>query len=163
MQSHLLKTFTVSFDLNEDRIRLDCSLVIKNQAKIYFTNKLSKIFINELVNQINKITHVKNSHDIVHGFAVGSRDAQEPVVITSEDTKKWLTKSIDFIRLEKVTRIIFKDNETNAVHLEGDETLLRNILDIFYLTFRTAGWNTDIFPSWVDNVNTANSKSIVVH
>ena len=106
---------------------------------------------------------MKNSHNIVHDFAVGSRDAQEPVVITSEDTKKWLTKSIDFIRLEKVTRIIFKDNETNAVHLEGDETLLRNILDIFYLTFRTAGWNTDIFPSWVDNVNTANRKSIVVH
>ena len=92
MQSHLLKTFTINFDLDEDRIRLDCSLVVKNQAQIYFTNKLSKIFINELVNQINKITHVKGSHDIVHDFAVGSRDAQEPVVITSENTKKGLKK-----------------------------------------------------------------------
>ena len=163
MQSHLLKTFTVNFDLDEDRIRLDCSLVVKNQAQIYFTNKLSKIFINELVNQINKITHVKGSHDIVHDFAVGSRDAQEPVAITSENTKKWLTKSIDFVRLEEVTRIIFKDNETNALHLEGDETLLRNILDIFYLTFRTASWNTDIFPSWVYDVGTENSKSVVIH
>ena len=62
MQSHLLKTFTASFDPGEDRIRLDCILVIGKQSQVFFTNRLSKIFVKELLNQIDTISNVKGSH-----------------------------------------------------------------------------------------------------
>ena len=163
MQSHILKTFTTNFDPEEDRIRLDCSLVIDKQVQIYFTNRLSKLFITELVNQINKIADTKSLHNLVHDFSVSSRDKGSPVVIFPEDAEQWLTKSIDFVQLDDAVRIIFKDNEHNAVHLEGDELLLRNVLDIFYKIFKAARWDTNVFPNWADNKKTDNSSSLVVH
>ncbi|MDG1937219.1 MAG: hypothetical protein P8I83_12525, partial [Paracoccaceae bacterium] len=104
------------------------------------------------MNQIDQITFNKGSHDLAHRFAVSSREVQKPVEISPQNTEKWLTKSIDFIQLEKTIRIIFKDNDANAIHLEGDETLLRNILDIFYKIFNSAGWDTTIFPTWIDSI-----------
>ena len=163
MKSYTLKTFTANFDPEEDRIRLDCSLIIDKQTQIYFTNRLSKIFINELVNQIDQITFNKGSHDLAHRFAVSSREVQKPVEISPQNTEKWLTRSIDFIQLEKTIRIIFKDNDANAIHLEGDEILLRNILDIFYKIFNSAGWDTTIFPTWIDSIKSETNSSLFIH
>ena len=163
MQSHLLKTFTASFDPGEDRIRLDCILVIGKQSQVFFTNRLSKIFVKELLNQIDTISNVKGSHELIHDFACSSRENQEPAEISHKDTEQWLTKSIDFVKLEKKLRIIFKDDKTYAVHLEGDELLLRNILDIFYKIFLTAGWDTNIFPSWVDASKVNVNSSVAIH
>ena len=157
------KTFTASFDPGEDRIRLDCILVIGKQSQVFFTNRLSKIFVKELLNQIDTISNVKGSHELIHDFACSSRENQEPAEISHKDTEHWLAKSIDFVKLEKKLRIIFKDDKTYAVHLEGDELLLRNILDIFYKIFLTAGWDTNIFPSWVDASKVNVNSSAAMH
>ena len=52
LQSHLLKTFTANFDPEEDRIRLDCDLHIEKQAQIFFTQRLGRLFISELIKKI---------------------------------------------------------------------------------------------------------------
>ena len=44
MQSNLLKTFTANFDLEEDRIRLDCDLHIEEQAQIFLTQRLGILY-----------------------------------------------------------------------------------------------------------------------
>ena len=49
MQSNLLKTFTANFDPEEDRIRLDCDLHIEEQAQIFFTQRLGRLFVIELI------------------------------------------------------------------------------------------------------------------
>jgi hypothetical protein len=96
-----VKTFTANFDPEEDRIRLDCSLVIDKQTQIYFTNRLSKIFINELVNQINQITFNKGSHDIAHRFAVSSREVQKPVEISPQKYREMADKKYRFYSVRK--------------------------------------------------------------
>ena len=98
-----------------------------------------------MLNQIDTISDVKCSHELIHDFDCSSRENQEPVEIFHKDTEHWLIKSIDFVKLEKKLRMIFKDDKTYAINLEGDELLLRNISDIFYRKFVTAGWDTDVF------------------
>ena len=163
MKSHLLQTFTANFDVEEDRIRLDCILVSGKEVQIYFTNRLSINFIKELVKQIGYISTVGTSNTLAQNFSLFSSRKHKPVSIFKEDAKSWLTKSIDFVKLEKTLRVIFKDNELNAVHLQGEEILFRNILDVFYRVFLKAGWDTRIFPSWVNLSKNVIGSTASVH
>ena len=92
-----------------------------------------------------------------------SNEIKQPVSIASKQTRAWLIKSINFENLENGLRIIFKDNDTHAVHLEGDETLLRNILDVFFKMFYIAEWNTDCFPAWIDVETKVENQSVTIH
>ena len=163
MHSRRLKTFTTNFDPTEDRIRLDCALAVGSQAQIFLTNRLSKIFITELSKQVERLSDVKNSNELLQDFVRNSRLNREPVSISVKETEKWLTNSIDFVKFDKKIRIIFRDNQTHAVHLEADEVILRNMLDIFLKTFIQAGWETNVFPAWVDVSKAETVSSGVIH
>ena len=63
MQSNLLKTFTANFDLEEDRIRLDCDLHIEEQAQIFFTQRLGRLFVSELVKKVEEMSIDSSWHD----------------------------------------------------------------------------------------------------
>ena len=163
MQSHLLKTFTANFDPEEDRIRLDCDLHIEEQAQIFFTQRLGKLFVLELAKRVQQISNIPSLQDLTNDMKTNSNEIKQPVSIASKQTKGWLIKSIDFENLEDGLRIIFKDNDKQAVHLEGDEPLLRNILDVFFKMFRIAEWSTDCFPVWIDVETKIEHQSVTIH
>ena len=163
MQSLLLNTFTANFDPEEDRIRLDCDLHIEEQAQIFFTQRLGRLFILELVEKVEQIFNISSLQDLTNDVKTNSNEIKQPVSITSKQTKAWLIKSIDFENLADGLRIIFKDNDTHAVHLEGDELLLRNILDVFFKMFYSAEWSTDCFPAWIDVETKIENQSVTIH
>ena len=163
MQSHLLKTFTANFDPEEDRIRLDCDLHIEEQAQIFFTQRLGKLFVLELAKRVEQVSNISSLQDLTNDIKTNSNEIKQPVSIASTQTKAWLIKSIDFENLEDGLRIIFKDNDKRAVHLEGDEPLLRNILDVFFKMFYIAEWNTDCFPAWIDVETKIENQSVTIH
>ena len=163
MQSHLLKTFTANFDPEEDRIRLDCDLHIEEQAQIFFTQRLGKLFVLELAKRVERISNISSFQDLTNDMRTKSNEKEQPVSIASKQTKGWLIKSIDFENLEDGLRIIFKDNDKHAVHLEGDEPLLRNILDVFFKMFRIAEWSTDCFPAYIAVETKIENQSITIH
>ena len=163
MQSHLLKTFTANFDPEEDRIRLDCDLHIEEQAQIFITQRLRRLFILELVKKVEQISNISSLQDLTNDMRTNSNETKQPVSIAIKQTKAWLIKSIDFENLEDGLRIIFKDNDKHAVHLEGDEPLLRNILDVFFRMFYIAEWNTDCFPAWIDVERQIENQSVTIH
>ena len=163
MQSNLLKTFTANFDPEEDRIRLDCDLHIEEQAQIFFTQRLGKLFVIELVKKVEEMSVASSSRDLQTDEKLSSNEIKEPVSISSKQIKTWLIKSIDFENLEDGFRIIFKDNELYAVHIEGDELLLRSILDVFFKMFYIAEWNTDCFPAWIVVKTNMESQSATIH
>lgn len=163
MQSHLLKTFTANFDPEEDRIRLDCDLHVEEQAQIFFTQRLGKLFVMELAKRVEQISNIPSLQDLTNDMKTNSNEIKQPVSIASKQTKVWLIKSIDFENLEDGLRIIFKDNDKHAVHLEGDEPLLRNILDVFFKMFRIAEWSTDCFPAYIAVETKIENQSITIH
>ena len=163
MQSNLLKTFTANFDPEEDRIRLDCDLHIEEQAQIFFTQRLGRLFVLELVKKVEEMSVASSSRDLQTDEKLSSNEIKEPVSISSKQIKTWLIKSIDFENLEDGFRIIFKDNELHAVHIEGDELLLRSILDVFFKMFYIAEWNTDCFPAWIETKTKTESQSVTIH
>ena len=163
MQSNLLKTFTANFDPEEDRIRLDCDLHIEEQAQIFFTQRLGKLFVIELVKKVEEMSVASSSRDLQTDEKLSSNEIKEPVSISSKQIKTWLIKSIDFENLEDSFRIIFKDNELHAVHIELDELLLRSILDVFFKMFYIAEWNTDCFPAWIVVKTNKESQSVTIH
>ena len=163
MQSNLLKTFTANFDPEEDRIRLDCDLHIDEQAQIFFTQRLGRLFVIELVKKVEEMSVDSFSHDLKTDEKLSSNEIKEPVSISSKQINTWLIKSIDFENLEDGMRIIFKDNKLHAVHIEGDKLLLRSILDVFFKMFYIAEWNTDCFPAWIVVKTNMESQSATIH
>ena len=163
MQSHLLKTFTANFDPEQDRIRLDCDLHIEEQAQIILTQRLGKLFVLELSKRVEQISNISSLQDLTNDMKTNSNEIKQPVSIASKQTKAWLIKSVDFENLEDGLRIIFKDNDKHAVHLEGDEPLLRNILDVFFKMFYVAEWSTDCFPVWIDVEPKIENQSVTIH
>ena len=163
MQSNLLKTFTANFDPEEDRIRLDCDLHIEEQAQIFFTQRLGRLFVLELVKKVEEISVDSSSHNLQNDEKLSSNEIKEPVSISSKQINTWLIKSIDFENLENGLRIIFKDNKLHAVHIEGDALLLRNILNVFFKMFYIAEWNTDCFPAWIEVKTKTESQSVTIH
>lgn len=163
MQSNLLKTFTANFDLEEDRIRLDCDLHIEEQAQIFFTQRLGRLFVLELVEKIEEMSIDSSSHDSQTNGKLSSNEIKEPVSISSKQTNTWLIKSIDFENLEDGLRLIFKDNKLHAVHIEGDELLLQSVLDVFLKMFYIAEWSTDCFPAWIEVKTKTETQSVTIH
>ena len=163
MQSNLLKTFTANFDPEEDRIRLDCDLHIEEQAQIFFTQRLGRLFVIELVKKVEEMSVDSFSDDLKTDEKLSSNEAKEPVSISSKQINTWLIKSIDFENIEDGLRIIFKDNKLHAVHIEGDKLLLRSILDVFFKMFYIAEWNTDCFPTWILEKTNTKSQSATIH
>ena len=163
LQSHLLKTFTANFDPEEDRIRLDCNLHIEKQAQIFFTQRLGRLFISELIKKIETLATTDTPKDATQEQKTSSDKITEPVSITDKANSVWLIRSIDFENLETGLRIIFKDNEKHALHLEGDKLLLQNIIDVFFKMFSIAEWNTDCFPSSVNFEMNLEKQSVTIH
>lgn len=163
LQSHLLKTFTANFDPEEDRIRLDCDLHIEKQAQIFFTQRLGRLFISELIKKIETLSTTDTPKDATQEQKTSSDKITEPVSITDKANSVWLIRSIDFENLETGLRIIFKDNEKHALHLEGDKLLLQNIIDVFSKMFSIAEWKTDCFPSWVNFEINLENQSVTIH
>ena len=163
MRSNLLKTFTANFDPEEDRIRLDCDLHIEEQAQIFFTQRLGRLFVIELVKKVEEMSVDSFSDDLKTDEKLSSNEIKEPVSISSKQINTWLIKSIDFENLEDGLRIIFKDNKQHAVHIEGDKLLLHSILDVFFKMFYIAEWNTDCFPAWILVKTNMESQSATIH
>ena len=163
MQSNLLKTFTANFDPEEDRIRLDCDLYIEEQAQIFFTQRLGRLFVIELVKKVEEISVASSPHDLKTDEKLSSNEIKEPVSISSKQINTWLIKSIDFENLEDGLRIIFRDYTLHVVHIEGDELLLRSILDVFFKMFYIAEWNTDCFPAWIVVKTNVESQLVTIH
>ena len=107
LQSHLLKTFTANFDPEEDRIRLDCDLHIEKQAQIFFTQRLGRLFISELIKKIETLSTTDTPKDATQEQKTSSDKITEPVSITDKANSVWLIRSIDFENLETGLRIIF--------------------------------------------------------
>tara|TARA_Y100001954_G_scaffold229107_1_gene274557 strand:- start:365 stop:856 length:492 start_codon:yes stop_codon:yes gene_type:complete len=163
MQSYSLKTFTANFDPQEDRIRLDCDLHIEEQAQIFFTQRLGRLFVLELVRAVEEMSVASSSNDLQTKEKLNSNEIKEPVGISSKRLNIWLINTIDFEKLEDGLRIIFKDNKQHAVHIEGGELLLRNILNVFFKMFYIAEWNTDCFPAWIEVKTKTESQSVTIH
>lgn len=163
LQSHLLKTFTANFDPEEDRIRLDCDLHIEEQAQIFFTQRLGRLFISELIKKIEQLSINDTSQEAPQEHETSSSEITKPVRISGVANNAWLLRSIDFEDLESGLRIIFKDNEKHALHLEGDKLMLRNIIDVFFKMFSIAEWKTDCFPSWVNFEMNVENQSVTIH
>ena len=163
MQSNLLKTFTANFDLEEDRIRLDCDIHIEEQAQIFFTQRLGRLFVLELVKKVEEMSIDSSSRDSQTDGKLSSNKIKEPVSICSKQINTWLIKSIDFENLENGLRIIFTDNELHAVLIEGDELLIRSILDVFFKLFYIAEWSKDCFPAWIEVKTKTETQSVTIH
>ena len=163
LKSHLLKTFTANFDPEEDRIRLDCDLHIGKQAQIFFTQRLGRLFISELIKKIETLSITDTPKDATQEQKTSSDKITEPVSITDKANSVWLIRSIDFENLETGLRIIFKDNEKHALHLEGDKLLLQNIIDVFFKMFSIAEWKIDCFPSRANFEMNVENQSVTIH
>ena len=153
MKSEAIQTLTARYDLREDRVALDCKIHTGDVETLYFTQRLSHAIVAALVEKIQSDPGRSMINDFLQDEAVSQKPPSEAVKIGDGVKSSWLVTHMHLQDIDAGTRVIFAHEEERGAHLECDEALLRNIIDIFYKAFGLANWPRNVFPSWVVPAN----------
>lgn len=163
MQSEAIRTLTARYDLREDRVALDCQIHTGDVETLYFTQRLARAIVPALVAKVQKDPTRRLLNDFLQDEAVTNRAPAEAVATDPLAETIWLVTHLHLQDIENGVRVIFSHEDERAVHLECDQALLRNIIDILYKAFGLANWPRDIFPSWVSPTTPQSDASLSVN
>ena len=147
MQANAIITFTLRYDLIEDRMCLD---VLKDDGlgeKIYITRRLANGIIAELGRRIENLPARVIPTEFIQEQAVQSKTPVAAVEI-HEGSPSWLLKTMHIAPKDNQLMITLTDDESHAVEFQASEHLFRNMLEFFWVNFNIGEWTTEHFPTW---------------
>jgi hypothetical protein len=133
--------------MREDRIILACKIHTGEVKSLHVTNRLAKAIVVALKQRVEKKSQGAIYNDFLQQEAVSNKSQAEAIKEPSH-SKPWLLTHMHLQDIDQGTRVIFSHEEEFGVHLEGEDRLLRNILDIFHKAFGLAEWSKAVFPAW---------------
>jgi hypothetical protein len=162
MQSEALTTITARYSLREDRIFVDGVIHTGDELRLAFTQRLARALVAELVRQVSTRTDNPLLHDFAQDEAISTKTQSEAVQV-SGDQAAWLVTHVHFQDIDCGARVIFTEDEVQAVHLDCTEEVLRNLIDIFHKSFVAAEWDLGVFPDWAAGQASAAPQSQVIN
>ena len=162
MQSEALTTITARYSLREDRIFVDGVIHTGDELRLVFTQRLARALVAELVRQVSTRTDNPLMHVFAQDEAISTKPQSEAVQVSGGQAV-WLVTHVHFQEIEGGTRVIFTEDEAQAVHLDCAEAVLRNLIDIFHKSFVAAEWDLGVFPNWVAGQANAAPQSQVIN
>jgi len=163
MQSEAIQALTARYDLREDRVALDCKIHTGDVETLYFTQRLSCAIVAALVEKIQSDPGRSMINDFLQDEAVSQKPPSDAVEIGNGVQSSWLVTHMHLQDIVSGTRVIFAHDEERGAHLECDEALLRNIIDIFHKAFGLADWPRNVFPSWVSPAKLSTSTHLLTN
>ena len=163
MQSEAIQTLTARYDLREDRVALDCKIHTGDVETLYFTQRLSCAIVAALVEKVQSDPGRPMINDFLQDEAVSQKPPCDAVKIGDGVRSSWLVTHMHLQDIVSGTRVIFAHDEERGAHLECDEALLRNIIDIFHKAFGLADWPRNVFPSWVSPTKQSASAQVLAN
>lgn len=148
MESEALNKITVRYNFREDRITIDGFIHTGQKLQMVLTQRLARVIVLELVRQVSVAAKSAIMNEFAQEQAVLSKEQSEPVDAL-ESHNVWLVTHLHIQPLDKGTRLIFTEDDKRAVHVNGTDSVLRNLIDIIYKSFVAGDWPLDIFPDWV--------------
>lgn len=151
MQSELLKTMTARYIPREDRIALDCVIHDGRELRLMFTHRLARAIVTEFARQLSNRNLGALTQDFAQFEAVSGRPHAQPVEsLGSLDAESaWLVTHLHIQPVENAQRLIFTEDDSSGAHLDCTDSVLRNLLDMFYKAFALGEWDLAVFPTWV--------------
>jgi hypothetical protein len=162
MQSEALTTITARYSLREDRIIVDGVVHTGDKLQLAFTKRLARALVAELVRQVSTRTENPLLHDFAQDEAISTKPQSEAVQVSGGQAA-WLVTHVHFQEIDGGARVIFTEDDARAVHLDGAEAVLRNLIDIFYTSFCVAEWDNGVFPLWAKGQNRDFPNSQVIN
>lgn len=150
LESQAISTVTAGYSLKEDRIYMDAELHTGVCMRLFITQPLARLIVSELTKNLVKPSNNLLTEQFHQADAVNNKIYNEPVKMTDETARSLLVSHLHIQSTECGRRLIFAENDECAVHLNCDDAILRNFIDIFYKSFLKASWPRDIFPAWVN-------------
>jgi hypothetical protein len=151
MQSEAIKTMTARYDLREDRIAIDCEIHNGSIETLHLPQRLGRAIAATLTQRLSRDALFS---EFAQHEAVSTKVPSE-AVCGDAAVPPWLVTHLHLQDFGGGVRVIFAHEEQRAVHIECDDKLLRNIVDILYKAFGLAEWPRDVFPAWVDPASLA--------
>jgi hypothetical protein len=162
MQSEALTALTARYSLREDRIFVDGVIHTGDELQLAFTQRFAHALVAELVRQVSARTNNPLMHDFAQDEAISTKPQADPVQVAG-DRPALLVTHAHFHAINPGVRVIFTEDDKRAVHLDCAEAVLRNLIDIFHKSFLAAGWDTNVFPSWVASRTGAAPQSQIIN
>ena len=162
MQSEALTTITARYSLREDRIVVDGVIHTGDELQLAFTQRLARALVAELVRQVSTRTENPLLHDFAQDEAISTKPQSDAVQVSGGQAA-WLVTHVHFQDIDCGARVIFTEDEVQAVHLDCTEEVLRNLIDIFHKSFVAAEWDLGVFPNWVAGQVSAAPQSQVIN
>jgi len=170
MHTYSIKTFTVFYSQEEERIRLDCVDAQDAKLGIWFTRRLFDRIIPTLAEQVKvevaKKSYVKLEQEIMQLQAKQERLSQAPEtpVRINTETKMFLCRTVHFKKSQNdIIVVIFTDDQTIEANMGLHHVDIRKVLGIFHAVYLKANWSIEIFPTWVSNQKQAPNSKMNVH
>lgn len=151
----MIRKMTASFDLDEDRVRLDAADALNRTQVIYFTKRLLDRLIPVLGEKLLQTETLGPAAKLVQEFAQANvrmhrqHMPQQAPVSSHQDAPKWLCTKVRVSGREEGIILIFSDRGECASVLPLMWKDIRSFLDILMVTYTHGSWTTSIFPEWI--------------
>lgn len=141
-----LQRITTEYSESEDRLRLSGET---NEGKvvIWLTQRLAKRLLPLLLQWLERQRTVPRRALSLFNFGQQSVQAADPAPTASQTS--WLATSIDISTNDKQVVLTFKNSDNQAARISLAAALLRQWLEILHETYLHAGWEMDVWPTWM--------------
>jgi hypothetical protein len=151
---YIIKTFTMSADLGEDRIRLDAVDGAGVLQAIWITRRLADRFLPHLGADTEKQVQSGLPRDLVlsmnHEQLRSERAANPPPAVKVQPAiTPWLCRTIRLKERPQDLIWTMTDDATIDAHMVLDGNNIGALLDIFLNSYRKLEWSEDAFPEWL--------------
>lgn len=149
-----IKTFTGSYEANEDRIRLNAVDDGGVLGSIYLTRRLVDrvipIVLDQLTTSFPSDVGVDVFQTAEHEIARLHRSLEEPAepVAPANNENTWLCTTVHIHKNDVLTTLEFTDQRERRALLALNAQQLRATLDIFRDLYTRAEWDAGVFPDW---------------
>lgn len=150
----LIKTFTMSVDLIEDRIRFDAVDTTGDFQAIWFTRRLANTCLPHLAahaeqhvsdNIPRELALVMNQEKL----RIEREVSPTPPVVVSPDLQPWLCRTVHLATRNKDLLLTMCDDRGSQASIVLNEEAVRAVLDIFLTSYKALEWSDEAFPQWV--------------
>lgn len=169
-----LNRLTTRYDSKEDRLKLVGEIKPGQTVVLWFSQRLMNRLVAALAKHLEKTTDPIKKADAIQSnlkqtFAQQRAHAELPkqVPVTAVDVlDAWLVQGVDLKATPSGVRLSFKgETDEHQIQMMLAHVPLRQWLNIVHGQYRTAGWNTAIWPVWLEESRAVEVKdrSMVMH
>ena len=168
-----LHKFTTRYCQYQDRLCIDGQAASGDILSLWLTHRLMRNLLPELIKLITPVTEGASHSDTLAQWELAHAQANQkvdtPVEVpshteTESPSTNSLISSVNMSSTAQQVLMTFSTTQSQVATIEFSPDHIRQWVSILYRTWRSTGWTTEVFPTWMQETESpALSANIVMH